>query len=94
MGQADPWDTDTEDEYYRREGEAREKMATIYNPGLATSDGNVPAFTRPESRVDVPSGPSAPGVDYSSGAPSSSEQFGGPSAGRPTSGHAPDIDSP
>ncbi|MFE5706625.1 hypothetical protein [Rhodococcus koreensis] len=89
-----PWDTDTEDEYYRREGEAREKMATIYNPGLATSDGNVPAFTRPESRVDVPSGPSAPGVDYSSGAPSSSERFGGPSAGRPSAGDAPDIDSP
>ncbi|MGV9866753.1 PPE domain-containing protein [Rhodococcus koreensis] len=89
-----PWDTDTEDEYYRREGEAREKMATIYNPGLATSDGNVPSFTRPESRVDVPSGPSAPGVDYSSGAPSSSEQFGRPSTGRPSAGDAPDIDSP
>ncbi|MBV6759375.1 hypothetical protein [Rhodococcus opacus] len=88
-----PWDTDTEDEYYRREGEAREKMATIYNPGLATSDGNVPSFTRPESIVDVPSGPSAPGVDYSSGAPSSSDRFGGPSAGQPNSGAAPDSDA-
>ncbi|MDF3306320.1 hypothetical protein P3H15_14925 [Rhodococcus sp. T2V] len=88
-----PWDTDTEDEYYRREGEAREKMATIYNPGLATSDGNVPSFTRPESRVDVPSGPSAPGVDYSSGAPTSSDRFGGPSAGQPASGAAPDSDA-
>src|SRR6478735_8785686 len=56
-----PWDTDTEDEYYRREGAAREKMATIYNPGLATSDGNVPSFTKPESIVDVRSGPAGPG---------------------------------
>ncbi|MEN0134692.1 MAG: hypothetical protein AAGC80_06065 [Rhodococcus sp. (in: high G+C Gram-positive bacteria)] len=89
-----PWDTDTEDEYYRRDGEAREKMATIFNPGLATSDGNVPSFTRPESIVDVRSGPSAPGVDYSSGTPNSSDRFGGPSAGQPSSGATPDIAAP
>ncbi|MFD7011549.1 hypothetical protein [Rhodococcus jostii] len=87
-----PWDTDTEDEYYRREGEAREKMATIYNPGLATSDGNVPSFTKPESIVDVPSGPVGPGVDYASGSPSSSDRFGGPSGGQPTSGDVPVSD--
>ncbi|WP_370181375.1 hypothetical protein [Rhodococcus wratislaviensis] len=84
-----PWDTDTEDEYYRREGEAREKMATIYNPGLATSDGNVPSFTKPESIVDVPSGPSGPGVDQASGTPSSSDRVGGPNVGQPNSGDAP-----
>ena len=89
-----PWDTDTEDEYYRRDGEAREKMATIFNPGLATSDGNVPSFTKPVSIVDVPSGPSAPGVDYSSGAPTSSDRFGGPSAEQPSSVPAPDIAAP
>ena len=87
-----PWDTDTEDEYYRREGEAREKMATIYNPGLVTSDGNVPSFTKPESIVDVPSGPAGPGVDYASGTPSSSDRLGGPSAGQPTSGDVPVSD--
>ena len=87
-----PWDTDTEDEYYRREGEAREKMATIYNPGLATSDGNVPSFTKPESIVDVPSGPAGPGVDYPSGTPGSSDRLGGPSAGQPNSGDAPVSD--
>ncbi|MFC9838136.1 hypothetical protein ACFVKB_30655 [Rhodococcus sp. NPDC127530] len=84
-----PWDTDTEDEYYRREDEAREKMATIYNPGLATSDGNVPSFTKPESIVDVPSGPAGPGIDYAGGTPSSTDRFGGPSAGQPNSGDAP-----
>jgi len=87
-----PWDTDTEDEYYRREGEAREKMATIYNPGLATSDGNVPSFTKPESIVDVPAGPAGPGVDSASGTPGSSDRLGGPSAGQPNSGDAPVSD--
>ncbi|TQC41447.1 hypothetical protein EEB14_54760, partial [Rhodococcus sp. WS4] len=84
-----PWDTDTEDEYYRRDGEAREKMATIYNPGLATSDGNVPSFTKPESIVDVPSDPTGPGVGDAGGAPSSGEQFGVPHAGQPSSGGGP-----
>lgn len=84
-----PWDTDTEDEVYRREGEARDAMATVYNPGLATSDGSVPEFTKPESRVDVPSGPSGPGVDHGSSAPNSSDRIGGPSAVQPLSGEAP-----
>ncbi|MFC0447881.1 hypothetical protein [Rhodococcus jostii] len=87
------WDTDTEDEYSRREGEAREKMATIYNPGLATSDGNVPSFTKPESIVDVPSGPPGPGVGDGGGAPSSGEQFGVPNAGQPSSGGGPDSEA-
>jgi uncharacterized protein YukE len=87
-----PWDTDTEDEYYRREGEAREKMAAIYNPGLATSDGNVPSFTTPESIVDVRSGQTGPGNEQASGTPSSSDRVGAPSVGQPTSGEAPASD--
>ncbi|MCQ4117603.1 hypothetical protein [Rhodococcus tibetensis] len=87
-----PWDTDTEDEVYRREDEARDAMATVYNPGLATSDGSVPEFTKPESRVDVPAGPSGPGVDQVNSAPSSSDRIGGPNAGQPNSGDAPASD--
>ncbi|MCX5042275.1 hypothetical protein OG921_03590 [Aldersonia sp. NBC_00410] len=51
-----PWDTDTEDEYYRRQGEARAAL-TSYNTNLVTTDGTVPGFTAPGSLSPTPGKP-------------------------------------
>ncbi|NLG56385.1 MAG: hypothetical protein GX542_12205 [Rhodococcus sp.] len=85
-----PWDTDTEDEYHRRHGQALTAIS-LYTANLGSAETPVPQFPKLETKMDTgnPNTPGGPGGTNPGGPGGGNPSTGNPNTGDPKLGEDP-----